>query len=122
MTLIIDTSDSKYLRVGIEGLSSIKVSALFKQSEKLLPTIEKLLKKEKIKLKDIKKIKVADSGDSFTALRIGLLTANALAYALNISVSSLNDKSNRAIKIKGLRIIEAQYQSEPNIGRRKNSV
>jgi tRNA A37 threonylcarbamoyladenosine modification protein TsaB len=121
MTLIIDTSDSKHLKVEIEGLSFIKIPALFKQSEKLLPTIEKALQREKIKFKDIKKIKVADSGDSFTALRIGLLTANALAFALKIPIESLNDQNNKKIQIRGVELIKPQYQSEPIIGKKKNN-
>lgn len=119
MTLIIDTSVSKYLRVELEGLGFIKIPALFKQSEKLLPSIIKLLQRENVKLETIKKIKVADSGDSFTALRIGILTANTLAFALNVPVCSLNDQANKALKISGLKIIKAKYQSEPNIGKRK---
>ncbi len=121
MTLIIDTSDSKYIKLKIEGFSSIKKPALFQQAEKLLPSLLQLLKKEKLDLKDIKRIKVADSGDSFTALRIGLLTANTLAYALKIPIESLDDKSNQPLNIKGLNIIKAQYQSEPNIGKKKNN-
>ncbi len=114
MTLIIDTSDSQYLKVALEGISSIKTPALFKQSEKLLPSIARLLEKENKEIKDIKEIKVADSGDSFTALRIGLLTANALAYALNIPIKSLNDS-----RVK--KIIKPQYQAEPRIGKRKEN-
>lgn len=118
MTLIIDTSDSKFLKLGIKNSKFIKIPALFKQSEKLLPSLIKLLEKEKLSLADIKAIKVADSGDSFTALRIGLLTANALAYALNIPITSLN-KQHKPLKIGKIRIVKAQYQSEPNIGKRK---
>ena len=119
MTLIIDTSDSKYLKVAREGFSFIKTPALFKQSEKLLPAIVKLLNKENLNISNIKKIKVASSGDSFTALRVGLLTANTLAYALDLPIESLGDQKNQVLKIKGLNIIKAQYRSEPNIGQKK---
>ncbi|MFH0973018.1 MAG: hypothetical protein V1768_03475 [Patescibacteria group bacterium] len=65
------------------------------QAEKLLPAIDKLLKKNKIKLSDIKKIQVENQGGSFTALRIGVVTANALGYALGIPVEGTQKLENR---------------------------
>lgn len=46
-------------------------------SEKLLPEIDKLLKKNKLSPKDVKKIQVkSDQADSFTTTRIAKAVAN----------------------------------------------
>ncbi|MBU1160797.1 MAG: hypothetical protein ABII99_01050 [Patescibacteria group bacterium] len=75
------------------AVSAIKAKRM--QAEKLLPAIDKLLKKNKIKLSDIKKIQVENQGGSFTALRIGVVTANALGYALGIPVEGTQKLENR---------------------------
>ena len=74
-----------------------KIIAPRQQAEKLLPAIDKLLKAKKIKLSELEKISVENYGGSFTALRIGVITANALAYALKIPVEA---KSKTAKKNK----------------------
>lgn len=93
MILNIDTSDNEIIKLSIEKdnkiLKSKNISARRRQSEKLLPNIESLIKSINLNFKDIKKIKVAHMGGSFTALRIGVLTANALAYALKIKVETI---------------------------------
>lgn len=65
-----------------------KIKAPRQQAEKLLPAIDRMLRTKKIKLNAIKKIVVVNRGGSFTSLRIGVLTANALGYALKIPVVS----------------------------------
>ena len=89
-----------------------EIKAQYKQAEKLLPGIKKLLDNNKIKLSDIKKIQVENKGGSFTALRIGVATANALGYALNISVI---DNKGKIAKNKKISIIKPIYSKEPNI-------
>lgn len=84
----------------------------YDHAEKLMPAIIKLLNSKKINLKDIAKIKIADSGGSFTSLRIGVVTANALGYALGVPV--LGEKGN-ARKFGDSGIIEPIYDREPNI-------
>jgi hypothetical protein len=44
------------------------------------------LKKAKLKLKNLQGIEVENQGGSFTSLRIGVATANALGFALGIPV------------------------------------
>ena len=116
MELIIDTSKNQNILIELssEGKSLAKkdFEASFTQAEKLLPEIDLLLKKINKNSKDLKKIKVANSGGSFTALRIGIVTANTLAYSLDIPVSSLDGKS---IKIDEIVMVKPQYSSEPNI-------
>ena len=51
-------------------------------SEKLLPSIEKLLKKNKLATKNIEKIEVqSDLGDNFTTYRIARSVAEAWNFA-----------------------------------------
>jgi len=116
------------------------------QAEKLLPNIEKLLQEEKLKPSDLKKIVVNNYGGSFTSLRIGVINANALAFALKIPVlagslkkiknedqgreSKLEKKLKKLelVKIEKLAgmkkfanyfLVEPVYDLEPNIGQKK---
>lgn len=119
MILYINTtaSDEILLSLSDSGrvLVSKKIKSLRQQSEKLLPSIEKLLLSKKIKLTSLKKIVVANFGGSFTALRIGVITANALAYALDIPVESESKlKKNKTFSKYSL--VEPIYDREPNIG------
>lgn len=96
-----------------------EVKAEKDQAEKLLVAVQAALKKAKADLRAVKKIVVADEGGSFTSLRVGVLTANALGYALNIPVvaeSGLKNKKSFA----GFQLVEPCYRGEPNIGRNKS--
>lgn len=120
MTLYINTVSSEEiiisLRVGAKIYAEKIINAPRQQSEKLLPAIDNLLKSKKIKLSALKKIVVANYGGSFTSLRIGVITANALAYALKIPVEAepKSDKKNK--KFSNYSIVEPIYDREPNIG------
>ncbi len=118
MTLYIDTSDRSRIILALKSGAKVLATKSFlapqRQAEKLLVEIDKLLKKNKKKLKDLKQIEVMEKGSSFTALRIGVLTANALAYALNISVVSAGGQ--KALVKKGLRVVAPEYDRLPNIG------
>jgi tRNA threonylcarbamoyladenosine biosynthesis protein TsaB len=93
-----------------------KISAPRQQAEKLLPAIDKLLKAKKIKLSDLEKISVENYGGSFTSLRIGVITANALAYALKIPVEAKSKMNQENKKFGAYSIVEPVYDREPNIG------
>ncbi|TSC91481.1 MAG: putative protease [Candidatus Berkelbacteria bacterium Licking1014_96] len=56
------------------------------QSEELLPAIDKLLKKNKVKTEDLGLIVVNIGPGSFTGTRVGVATANALSFGLDIPV------------------------------------
>ncbi|MGP8320899.1 MAG: hypothetical protein ACT6FE_01030 [Methanosarcinaceae archaeon] len=91
-----------------------KINAQYNQSEKLLPEINRLLKENNIKLNEIKNIKVeniSEKGTSFTALRIAVVTANALGYALGIKVYG----NKKIKKNEQFSIIKPIYWREPNI-------
>jgi len=93
-----------------------KIKAERQEAEKLLPAVEALLKNKKRSLKQIKKIEVANRGGSFTSLRVGVVTANALAYALGIDVEG--NKKSKA-KNKKFSVVEPFYDREPEITVRK---
>lgn len=122
MTLTIDTSNADLMMISLELAEKKylkKIKSTKQQSEKLLISIESLLEKYNFSFKDLKKIKVESEGNSFTSLRIGVLTANALAYALKIPVEALNNNPN--LKFPGGYTVAPKYQSEPNIGKAKQS-
>lgn len=86
MYLVISTPENKLFAVGL-GTRKLTdfflVEKEYKQSELLLKTISELLKKNKNKLNDVKGIIVVQGPGYFSALRIGITTANSLAYSLN---------------------------------------
>jgi len=82
MNLIIDLSKEPclILKQGNKKISSHQWTGLYQLSETLLLEIDKFLKKNKIKLKDIKEIKVIPSKESMVSARI----AKAVALGLKI--------------------------------------
>ncbi|MFH1772841.1 MAG: tRNA (adenosine(37)-N6)-threonylcarbamoyltransferase complex dimerization subunit type 1 TsaB [Patescibacteria group bacterium] len=100
MILHIDTTKNNQVVIAVKynnkQIITKKLAMLRKQAEKLLLEIDKLFKNKKIKLKDIKKIEVKNKGGSFTSLRIGVIIANTLGYALNIPVVGFDGKTKVA--------------------------
>ncbi|MBU0897781.1 tRNA (adenosine(37)-N6)-threonylcarbamoyltransferase complex dimerization subunit type 1 TsaB [Patescibacteria group bacterium] len=127
MILYIDTTKNDQVTIivkdnGVEVVAK-SFSAPRQQAERLLPEIDKLLKNKKIKLKDLEKIEIENSGGSFTSLRIGITTANVLGYALGIPVIGISGKT-KIIKSKNNRkfnIVEPIYNREPNITVKRNN-
>jgi len=120
MILFINTNDAGCiilaLKRGGRQVAGKKIKAERQEAEKLLPAVEALLKNKKRSLKQIKKIEVANRGGSFTSLRVGVVTANALAYALGIDVEG--NKKSKA-KNKKFSVVEPFYDREPEITVRK---
>jgi len=118
MTLYINTTDKEKIKLALiaqgREVAVKEFLAPRAQSEKLLPEIDRLLKKNKLSLKHIKKIRVADEGGSFTSLRIGVLTANALAYSLGIPIET--ESGQKPKRKAGLMVAAPRYDREPNIG------
>ena len=70
-----------------------------------------------IKLDDLTAITVASKGDAstgFTALRIGVVTANALGYGLGIPVRGLGGKV-KSKRLSGFDVTRPIYNRKPNI-------
>ncbi len=131
MLLYIDTTFNDKIEIALFSQMNKKYSLLSRkeipanrqQSEKLLPGIINLLKKNSSDFKDLKMIAVSNEGGSFTSLRIGVVTANALAYALGIKVRAAILKNKEIIfkekgfiKINKHEIVEAIYNKEASIG------
>jgi tRNA threonylcarbamoyladenosine biosynthesis protein TsaB len=131
MILVINTADAEQVYIGLVSGNKLVINkqfpAKYRQAEELLPRIDKLLKGQKIKLKDLKAISVVSGPGPFTALRIGITIANTLAWALAIPIFSIIltefDNKDQLIKIiqqkfragKAGKIIEPYYGKEPNI-------
>lgn len=130
MFLIIDTSDIQFTFVGLiknKKLFKIKASGLHKQSEKLLFFIDKILKENKASLKDVKGIACVIGPGGFTALRIGVVTANALIFALKLKSVGIkntdfaNEKELVELVLERFKkagkgeILKPFYGKEPNI-------
>ncbi|MDO9399664.1 MAG: tRNA (adenosine(37)-N6)-threonylcarbamoyltransferase complex dimerization subunit type 1 TsaB [bacterium] len=121
MILYIDTTKNDQVTIvvkdGNREVATKVFSAPHQQAERLLPEIDKLLKIKKIKLQDLKKIEIENSGGSFTSLRIGVATANALGYALGIPVVGFGGET-KIVKNKDnqeFSVVEPIYDREPNI-------
>lgn len=132
MFLIINTSIEKSLEVILAKTSddfNIKeIEGEHRQAENLLPLIRESLAEWQKEISDLKGIAVVTGPGGFTALRIGVVTANVLAYALNIPVVGLTldeFKNNQELISKSLSKLEKtkpggvvmpEYGREPNIG------
>lgn len=129
MILYIDTAESGYINLELRTKSGAvfgkKIKAARRQGEKLIPSLEKLLSEQKLKLRDIKKILVVNEGGSFTSLRIGVITANALAYALGVPVAPAKTGKLRAGELKKFGkhcLVVPQYYGLPEIGKSKKGI
>lgn len=91
--LIIDTTN-EVLFVGLiceDGYDfTIIDDEKFSHSVKLLPTIDNLLEKHKLKINDIECVALSIGPGSFTGIRIGVSTVKAFQYAMNVKVIAVN--------------------------------
>lgn len=104
------------------------------QSEELLPVIDKLLRKHKIKTQNLGLIIVNVGPGSFTGTRVGVATANALGFSLNIPVISVKNKERiddilkvgfklfKEGKIKKGTSVNPYYDKKPNITNPRKNV
>lgn len=89
--LLIDTSSNQEieLRLKIKGKIYVQKEAIGQnRAQAVLPMIEKLLKKHRLKIQDLSSIEVNTGPGSFTGLRVGVSIANTLAFALRIPVNA----------------------------------
>lgn len=127
MTLLIDTSEAGEIKVEIkkekETVAEERVEAKGRQSEELLVLISRLLQKADLDLSGITRIQVVATGDSFTGLRIGVATANALGYGLGVPVQGVDargrEKKNVTAKKKSFYVVSPEYDKPPNITLKK---
>ena len=96
MILKIDTTDTQNITVVLQDKKNC-ITQVLSQSQKkgtqvLLPLINKMLRKNKLSLKNIDQIKVNPGPGSFTGTRVGVAVANALGFALSVPVNGEKDK------------------------------
>jgi len=98
MKLFIDTSNADKITVGLDD-KRFETTARQEKSQKLLPFIDELLKKQAKKLEDITEIEVATGPGSFTGLRVGVSVANALGWALGVPVNGKDLRKGGMVEI-----------------------
>ena len=96
--LYIDTSSREKVIVGIDG-KMYETQAIKDKSQKLLPFIDKLFKKQKIKLNDITHIKVNTGPGSYTGLRVGVSVASTFGWVLDVPVNGKDIRKGEIIEI-----------------------
>ena len=88
--LLIDTSNSQETIVGLKidnKKDFLKGRSKVLKAQNVLPLIEKILKKHKLKTSDLTAIEINIGPGSFTGLRVGIAVANTLAWSLKIPVN-----------------------------------
>lgn len=98
MKLYIDTSQRDKLTIILGGEKFAGISRKDK-SETLLSSIDKALRKKKIKLEDLSGLEVNTGPGSFTGLRIGVSVAITLGWALGIPVNGKDIVKDGPIEI-----------------------
>jgi tRNA threonylcarbamoyladenosine biosynthesis protein TsaB len=115
MILIISTIGRNIIELGLSGdKTQIFQYETDDQSRDLLVKTNELLKDEKLTLSDIKAIAVNRGPGSFTGVRVGITTANTLAWSLDILVigyldGKLEDGLNNIIEKKFSKIVLPFY-------------
>jgi tRNA threonylcarbamoyladenosine biosynthesis protein TsaB len=99
MKLFIDTSSADKIVVELDG-DRVETEARKDKSQKLLPVIDKLLKKNKRKIEDITEIEVEEGPGSFTGLRVGVSIANTLGWVLGVPVNGKDLRKGEVVDIK----------------------
>lgn len=93
IAIYIDSSKSEEITVRLKKETVTRVlqtkSTNVRGSQVILLSIDKLLKKNKVSLKEVEHIYVHAGPGSYTGLRVGVAIANALSFALHVPV---NDK------------------------------
>jgi tRNA A37 threonylcarbamoyladenosine modification protein TsaB len=130
MFLYINTTLGHDIEIIIKDKDKIiarkKITAIFKQAEKLLPMIDGLFRQRGLTIKNLERIIVTNQGNSFTSLRIGVITANALGYALGVPVEGIISVGQKLKKIRKnyerFDIVKPVYHKEPNITVKKKAI
>ncbi|MFA5359128.1 MAG: tRNA (adenosine(37)-N6)-threonylcarbamoyltransferase complex dimerization subunit type 1 TsaB [Patescibacteria group bacterium] len=132
MILIINTTVSDRLMVGLAKRRKIidrqGLVVGRSQAEKLLFLVDRVLKKNKIKFKDLKGVIVVTGPGGFSSVRLGVILANTMGYALDIPViglryskkySSLEELVADGIEIlkdkSSFSMVHPFYNQKPNI-------
>lgn len=90
--------------VGVDGrvASELSITGDKTQMERLMPMIDSALKKAGLSIRDIDGIAVGSGPGLFTALRIGVVTANALSQVLSVPVVGISSLDTLAKGCEGM--------------------
>lgn len=103
--------------LGDKQIDSIKVEGM-KLTDTLLMKTEELFKKNHISKNEIGAIEVNAGPGPYTSLRVGMTTANLLAFGLNIPIRVISSKLNIAGD-KYSSPVMPKYANMPNITKPK---
>ena len=132
MVLVIDTSDGTVMLLALvdrQGrlVANRRLSAQYRQSQRILPAIESLQRGVGLPLVKLDGVIVAAGPGPFTALRIGLITANTIAWThglplvavkktVDLTFDEFVAQGMRALRTsKPTRIMEPYYGQAPNV-------
>jgi tRNA A37 threonylcarbamoyladenosine modification protein TsaB len=138
MILYINTSRTDLIQLklisGNRVIDQLQSLEKFRHSELLLLMIDEILKKNKLRIQSLGCLAVVSGEGAFSALRLGVTTANAISWALKIPIveinnidSELNDKFLTELIVKKIEVLKKysfkaivpKYGREPNITKPK---
>ncbi len=132
MILFINTSDFNALQFALIGtnakiipIKKFSENLAFNENYKTNLLLEKFLKKSKVSPQQLTQIIACSGPGSFTGIRVGVSLAQALGFALNIPVHTI-EKENIPDELEELKTIKLSkknllhYGQEPNITPVKN--
>ena len=131
MILFINTSKTNLIQLKLilnnKVIDQLESHEEFRQSELLLSMIDKIFKKNKVRLPSLKYLAIVTGPGAFSALRLGIATANAMAWALNIPIielnsdeASLGDKELVKLIARKSKLTKSFKQAVPKYGKEPN--
>lgn len=95
-----------------------------KLSEVLLEYIDSLLTAGKYQREDVSGVLCVRGPGHFTSIRIGVITANTIAFALSVSIVGVligkeNEGFEKLIQGESDRVVVPEYDMAPDIGKKK---
>lgn len=130
MYLFIDTTSEPaaifLLASNMEILDRVILGQKNRLSELLIVEIDNLLKKNKSSKENLQAIFVHPGPGSYTGVRIGVATANLLAFSLNIPVYGFSFEKSKKIALKKIKSqtfvspVLPIYKSAPTITQKKS--
>ncbi|MBU2236272.1 tRNA (adenosine(37)-N6)-threonylcarbamoyltransferase complex dimerization subunit type 1 TsaB [Patescibacteria group bacterium] len=134
MILFINTSQAEEATLLLDDGKRIfehSFATGFNRTDTLLKHISVFLTKRKVETKELEGVVVVTGPGPFTSLRIGVVVANTLGYALNIKIAGIKStefnsddmlvKKGKALlaDAKNFQIVEPFYGKAPNITKPK---
>ncbi|MBU1131560.1 tRNA (adenosine(37)-N6)-threonylcarbamoyltransferase complex dimerization subunit type 1 TsaB [Patescibacteria group bacterium] len=120
MILFINTSQTDLIQLKLikndEVVGQLESREEYKQSELLLGMIDKIIKNQRLKIKDLKLVAIVSGPGAFSALRLGVATANALAWSLKIPIIEVktSEAEDDETLLKALKEKVFNHQSSSN--------